>query len=176
MSVTTKQRAIRPVFTFIAAGVVGAWRAGSRSAVQYDGQSVGRWPVNTVDRAEPRRWAAGNIRCICPDVCVVCSPATAWHFTRMKRVVALFLDCIECMRCRLLYRCERCLSVTWLNSASLLKNGWTDQDADWGEHSWGPLEHCIRRGPDSPTARGGNSMQPSTNYFGLLFLSAERIC
>jgi len=34
-----------------------------------------------------------------------------------------------------------CLSVTRLNSASLYENAWTDQDAVWGEHSWGPMGH-----------------------------------
>jgi len=48
-------------------------------------------------------------------------------------------------------------SVIWLNSDSLCKNGWTDQDAIWGEHSWGPMEHCVLHGyPDPPTDRGGN--------------------
>jgi len=39
-----------------------------------------------------------------------------------------------------------CLSVTQLNSASLCKNGWTDQDAVSGEHSWEPKEYCVRLG------------------------------
>jgi len=55
-----------------------------------------------------------------------------------------------------------CLSVTRLNWASLCKNRWTDQDGVWGEHSWGPKEHCVQWGE-------GNSMQPLPNYSGLLF-------
>jgi len=39
-----------------------------------------------------------------------------------------------------------CLSVTRLISASLFKNGWTDEDAVLGEHSLWPMEHCVRRG------------------------------
>jgi len=35
-----------------------------------------------------------------------------------------------------------CLSVMRLISASLYKNSWTDQDAVWGEHSRGTIEHC----------------------------------
>jgi len=46
------------------------------------------------------------------------------------------------------------LSVTRLISALLCKNGWTDQDAVWGKHSRGPMEHCVRRGFWSPTERG----------------------
>jgi len=38
-----------------------------------------------------------------------------------------------------------CLSITRINSASLCKKG-TDQDAVWGEHSWGPTGHCVTRG------------------------------
>jgi len=38
------------------------------------------------------------------------------------------------------------LPVTRLISASLCKNGWTDQDAVWGEHSSGSMENCIRHG------------------------------
>jgi len=34
----------------------------------------------------------------------------------------------------------------------------------------GPKEHCVRRRSVSPTARGGDSMQPSPNYFGLLLV------
>jgi len=33
----------------------------------------------------------------------------------------------------------------------------------------GAKEHCVRRGSWSPTAREGDSMQPSPNYSGLLF-------
>jgi len=44
------------------------------------------------------------------------------------------------------------LSVTRLHSASLCKNGRTDQDHIWVEHSWGPKKHCVRWGS---TARGG---------------------
>jgi len=41
-----------------------------------------------------------------------------------------------------------------------------------GEHSWGPKEHCVRRGSWSPDSDGeGDSMQPSPYYFGLLFCS-----
>jgi len=32
-----------------------------------------------------------------------------------------------------------CLSVRRISSASLCKKGQADQDAVWGEHSWGPL-------------------------------------
>jgi len=62
------------------------------------------------------------------------------------------------------------LSVMRLNSASLCKSGWTDQDPVRGEHSWGPNKHCDRRESWSPHSKGeGDSMQPSPNYFGLLF-------
>jgi len=47
-----------------------------------------------------------------------------------------------------------CLSVTRLSSASLCKNGWTDQDPVWGEHSWGPKEHCFRWGAWFLSQRG----------------------
>jgi len=46
------------------------------------------------------------------------------------------------------YRCLRCLSVTWLISTSLCKNGWTDQDAVWGEHC--PWNIVLDVGPDPP--------------------------
>jgi len=36
------------------------------------------------------------------------------------------------------------LSVTWLISASLCENEWTDQNPVWDEHSWRPTEHCVR--------------------------------
>jgi len=51
------------------------------------------------------------------------------------------------MRCRLWLpigpNLGVCLSVIRLKSASLCKNGWTDQDAVCGKHSWGFKEHCI---------------------------------
>jgi len=52
------------------------------------------------------------------------------------------------------------LSVTRLNSALLFKNGWTDQDPIWCEHSWGPKEHCVKMGDlDPPQSREGDLMQ-----------------
>jgi len=64
------------------------------------------------------------------------------------------------------------LSVTRLNSASLCKNDWIDQNPVWSKHSWGPGKHCVRRGAWSPTARERDSMQLSPNYFGRLFFFA----
>jgi len=37
------------------------------------------------------------------------------------------------------------LSLTQRKSASPCKNGRTDPDAVWGEHSWGPKRLCARR-------------------------------
>jgi len=62
------------------------------------------------------------------------------------------------------YRCAQRLSVslivslfdTRLISASLCKNGRTDQDALWGEHSWRPTGHCVTWGPDPPQTGGGD--------------------
>jgi len=48
-----------------------------------------------------------------------------------------------------------CLSVTRLNSASLCKNGWMDQDHVWGEQSWGPWNIWLDRGSDLPQREGG---------------------
>jgi len=45
-------------------------------------------------------------------------------------------------------------SVAWLNSVSLCKNSCMDQDAVWGEHSWGPTGHCVTWGSWYPTDRG----------------------
>jgi len=59
------------------------------------------------------------------------------------------LGCIECMRCSLLLpmiAVSVSLSVTRLNSASLCKSGWTDQNAVWSKHSWGPMKRCVRWG------------------------------
>jgi len=50
-----------------------------------------------------------------------------------------------------------CLSVTRFISASLYKNGWTDQDAVWDEHSWKFMKHCVRRDP--PTEKKGAHFQ-----------------
>jgi len=47
-----------------------------------------------------------------------------------------------------------CLSLMLLISASLCKNGWTDQDAVWDEHSWEPVEHCVKSGSWSPQREG----------------------
>jgi len=47
-----------------------------------------------------------------------------------------------------------CLSVTRLNSASLCKNGWKDQDAVWGVHSCVPRDIVLHGGPDPSTDRG----------------------
>jgi len=62
------------------------------------------------------------------------------------------LCCIECMRCKLLLLmcsvsvCQSvCVSVTRINSAFLCKNGWTDQDAVWSEHSCGHGILCYTR-------------------------------
>jgi len=78
-----------------------------------------------------------------------CYSFTEWFSFRLHRY----------MRCRLLLpmftECQSvCQSVTRLNSASLCKNGWTDQDAVWSVHSWGPNEHCIRPGSWSPNIEG----------------------
>jgi len=58
------------------------------------------------------------------------------------------LGCIECVG--YCYRCSRCLSVTPVISTLLCKNGRTHQDDVWSEHSWGPMEHCVRRGSWCP--------------------------
>jgi len=61
------------------------------------------------------------------------------------------------------------LSVTWLCSASLCKNGWTDQDPVWDERSWGPKEHCVRRGSSPPHSEArGCSLRQITLAFCLL--------
>jgi len=49
------------------------------------------------------------------------------------------------------------LFVTRLNSASLCKNGWTDQDADWNEHSRDQWNIVLNGSPDSPSERGWGS-------------------
>jgi len=62
------------------------------------------------------------------------------------------------MRCRLLLpmiSVSVCLSVTQLNSASLCKNGWTNQNHVCGDHSWGPWNVVLYGSPDPPTVRGG---------------------
>jgi len=38
------------------------------------------------------------------------------------------------------------LFITQLNSASLYKSVCAIHDAVWGEHSWGPVEHCVKSG------------------------------
>jgi len=38
-------------------------------------------------------------------------------------------------------------------SASLCKNGWTDQDTVRSERSWKPKEQCVKRALDLPTER-----------------------
>jgi len=74
------------------------------------------------------------------------------------------LGCIECIKCRLLL---------WMIPVSVchaVQLAFTVQNAVWGEHSWRPKEHCVRRGSWSPlTVRGEDSMQPLPNYFGLMF-------
>jgi len=76
-----------------------------------------------------------------------------------SRTCSKVLGRIECMRCRLLLpmiAASVCQSVTRLNSASLCKNGRTDQDPVWGEHFWGPKEHS------DPHSKGGvDSIRPS---------------
>jgi len=59
----------------------------------------------------------------------------------IEKHLRFLLGCIECMRCSLflpMFATSFCLSVTRLISASVCKNGWTDQDAIRGEHSRGP--------------------------------------
>jgi len=64
------------------------------------------------------------------------------------------------------YGCSQCLSISLSRSSSRLHcvkiNGWTDQDDVWGEHSWGPMEHCVRRGSWSPNREGKAS--PVLNF------------
>jgi len=40
------------------------------------------------------------------------------------------------------------------HAASVCKNSWTDRGPVWGEDSWRPKEHCVRRGSWSTAARG----------------------
>jgi len=40
-----------------------------------------------------------------------------------------------------------CLFVTRLSSVSFCKNVWTDQEAVWGENSWGPRNIVLYGGP-----------------------------
>jgi len=64
------------------------------------------------------------------------------------------------------------MSVTRLNLVSSFKNGRQKQDAVWGEHTVGnPKNIALDGGPDPPphSEGEGESMQPSRNYFGLLF-------
>jgi len=51
-----------------------------------------------------------------------------------------------------------CLSATRVNLTLLCKTGWTDRNAVWSEHSWGDMEHSVRRGggPDPPQRGEGN--------------------
>jgi len=61
----------------------------------------------------------------------------------------LFLGFIKCVICRLLplmIAASVGLSVMQIHSASLYKNGWTDQGRVWEEHFVGPNQHCERRG------------------------------
>jgi len=51
----------------------------------------------------------------------------------------------------LVFRClsvslSVCLSVMRLDSASMCKSGWTDQDPVWVDHCWGLKEHRVIRG------------------------------
>jgi len=50
------------------------------------------------------------------------------------------------------------------------KNGWTDQAAVYGEHSWRPTEHCVRRESWAPHREGW----PSFKFWDLL-VSSERL-
>jgi len=49
-------------------------------------------------------------------------------------------------------RCLSCLSVC--DVGVLWPNGWMDQDATWYGGRPRLRQHCVRRGPSSPTARG----------------------
>jgi len=60
-----------------------------------------------------------------------------------------------------------------LYAASLSKNGWMDRGSVWGEGIWGPKEHYIRQGSQSPTARRADSMRPSPDYFEHLKVFCE---
>jgi len=65
-----------------------------------------------------------------------------------------FLGCTEYMQCMdemqpiVTDVCgvSVCPSVMRLNSTSLFKNGWTDQDAVCSKHSREPKGHCVARG------------------------------
>jgi len=59
------------------------------------------------------------------------------------------------------------LSVTRLKSASLRNNDWTDQDAVWGEDSWGPWSIVLDVGPDLPQRGEGD---PLLNFGTPLYL------
>jgi len=64
-----------------------------------------------------------------------------------------------------------CLSVTRIISASLCKSRWTDQNAVWDEHSWGPMKLGVRCGSLSPTERRRG---PSLKFWDP-FLSPEQL-
>jgi len=71
--------------------------------------------------------------------------------TSSVATVCITIGCIKCMRCSLLLpliALSVCLSVMWLFSASLYRNGCTDRDALWGEQTWvpSPLDHCVTWG------------------------------
>jgi len=61
------------------------------------------------------------------------------------------------------------LSVTRLVSASLCKNWLNRSRCCLGEHSWGPMEHCVRCGSWSPSRGGGGTLL----NFGTLLISPE---
>jgi len=53
----------------------------------------------------------------------------------------------------------RCLSCPVCNVCALWPNGWTDQDEKWHAGRPRPWPHCVRWGPSSPSAKGGQSPQ-----------------
>jgi len=96
--------------------------------------------------------------------CVVCFDGFVWHpcigFPRICHCIIVIIIIIRLHRMHemqsSLYWCLRRLSVCLSRNSSqlLCPRRWTDQEAVWGEHSWGPTEHCVRRGFWSPTESG----------------------
>jgi len=44
-----------------------------------------------------------------------------------------------------------------LGLAVCIVGGWTDRGTVWGEDSWGPMEHCVRRGGGGPGLSEGRN-------------------
>jgi len=95
-------------------------------------------------------------------------PRSSIHSSQCARrhTPTLFLGCIQCRSCRLLLP----MFAVSVSLSTRLHRAKTAEQIRFGVNTFGgPRNIVLDGGPDPPQRGEEDSMQPSPNYFGLLF-------